>query len=74
MAILLDIESGCSGDYRLVVDRAEAIALAIAEAQPGDCVLIAGKGHENYQIVDDSRIDFSDEAQASAALARRVET
>ena len=74
MAILLDIESGCSGDYRLVVDRAEAIALAIAEAQPGDCVLIAGKGHENYQIVDDGRIDFSDEEQAIAALARRVET
>ena len=58
--------------HRLVVDRAEAIALAIAEARPGDCVLIAGKGHENYQIVDDCRFDFSDEEHARAALERRV--
>lgn len=72
-AILLDIEAGCAGDYRLVVDRAEAIRLAIAEAEPGDCVLIAGKGHENYQIIDDERIEFSDEAHARAALAGRVQ-
>ena len=72
-AILLDIEAGCAGDYRLVVDRAEAIALAIAEAEPGDCVLIAGKGHENYQVIDGERIEFSDEAHASAALAGRVQ-
>jgi len=73
MAILLDIESGCRGDYRLVVDRAQAIAMAVAEAQPGDCVLIAGKGHEDYQIIDDARIDFSDEAHAQSALARRLQ-
>jgi len=70
--IMRDIESGCSGDYRLVEDRAEAIAIAIAEACPGDCVVIAGKGHEDYQLVDGERLQFSDVASASAALARRA--
>lgn len=69
--ILLDIEAGCSGDYRLVVSRDDAIAMAIAEAEAGDCIVIAGKGHEPYQIVDDERLDFSDEAHAVAALAAR---
>ena len=71
--ILLDIEAGCSGDYRLVSAREDAIAIAVAEAQAGDCIVIAGKGHEQYQIIDDERLAFSDEAQAMAALARRGE-
>ena len=71
--ILLDIEAGCSGDYRLVSAREDAIAIAIAEAQAGDCIVIAGKGHEQYQIIDDERLAFSDEAHAVAALARRGE-
>ena len=71
-AILLDIEAGLTGDYRLVVDRAQAIEMAISEAMPGDCVLIAGKGHEDYQVLDTGRIDFSDVAHAQAALARRA--
>lgn len=71
-AIMADIASGCSGDYLLVADRAEAIARAVAEASPGDCVLIAGKGHEDYQIIDGERRHFSDEEQARAALGRRV--
>jgi len=41
-------------------DRAEAICWALDKAQPGDCVLIAGKGHENYQIVGDERFHFDD--------------
>lgn len=71
--ILADIETGCSGDYALVVDRAEAIARAIASAEPGDCIVIAGKGHEDYQIIEGEKLPFSDEAQARAALARRAE-
>ncbi len=71
-AILADIASGCSGNYILVVDRAEAIARAINEARPGDCVLIAGKGHEDYQIIEGERRYFSDAEQALDALARRV--
>ena len=71
-AILADIATGCSGDFVLVPDRAEAIASAIAQVRPGDCVVIAGKGHENYQIIDGRRIHFSDEEQALAALARKA--
>ncbi|MCB1690244.1 MAG: UDP-N-acetylmuramoyl-L-alanyl-D-glutamate--2,6-diaminopimelate ligase [Halioglobus sp.] len=70
--IMRDIESGCTGDYSLVVDRAEAIAAAVAAAGPGDCVVIAGKGHEDYQLVDGARLPFSDEAHARAALAGRA--
>jgi len=69
--IVHDIESGCSGDYSLVVDRAEAIAQALTDASAGDCVVIAGKGHEDYQIVDGRHLHFSDEAQARGVLARR---
>ena len=71
VAILADIETGCSGDYQLEVDRAEAIRLAIGGAAPGDCVVIAGKGHEDYQIVEGSKMFFSDEEQALQALAAR---
>ena len=70
--ILRDIECGCSGDYLLVTDRAEAIGLALVEARPGDCIVIAGKGHEDYQIVEGVRLPFSDVAVARDALARRA--
>jgi UDP-N-acetylmuramoyl-L-alanyl-D-glutamate--2,6-diaminopimelate ligase len=53
------------------VDRAAAIALSIAGAQAGDVVLIAGKGHEDYQIVGDERRAFDDRNEAMAALAVR---
>jgi UDP-N-acetylmuramoyl-L-alanyl-D-glutamate--2,6-diaminopimelate ligase len=72
LLIMRDIESGCSGNYSLVVDRAQAIAEVLAEASAGDCVVIAGKGHEDYQLVDGQRLHFSDEAHAREALARRV--
>jgi len=72
MQIMRDIEAGCSGKYTLVADRAQAIAVAVADACAGDCVVIAGKGHEDYQLVDGARLHFSDEAQARAALARRA--
>lgn len=51
-------------------DRREAIAAAIAAAAPGDVVLIAGKGHENYQIFADRTIHFDDREEAAAALAK----
>ena len=51
-------------------DRAAAIELAIARAGPGDAVLIAGKGHEDYQIVGSTRRHFSDREVALAALGR----
>ncbi|RCX10769.1 UDP-N-acetylmuramoyl-L-alanyl-D-glutamate--2,6-diaminopimelate ligase [Extensimonas vulgaris] len=52
-------------------DRAAAIALALAEADAADVVLIAGKGHEDYQEIAGRRVPFSDLAQAQAALAAR---
>ena len=55
----------------MIEDRAEAIATAIAEAHAGDVVLLAGKGHEDYQEVRGERLPFHDETVARAALAQR---
>lgn len=57
---------------RDIADRAEAINWAVAEAAPEDTVLIAGKGHENYQQVGHRRLPFSDLGQARLALRRRA--
>jgi UDP-N-acetylmuramoyl-L-alanyl-D-glutamate--2,6-diaminopimelate ligase len=54
-----------------IVDRAEAIARAVDEAVPGDVVVIAGKGHEKYQVIGDREIPFDDVKVAGAALAAR---
>ena len=53
-------------------DRAEAIRSAVASLQPGDVLLIAGKGHETGQIVGDKVLPFSDHEAASAALAEHA--
>jgi UDP-N-acetylmuramoyl-L-alanyl-D-glutamate--2,6-diaminopimelate ligase len=57
--------------YDLILDRADAIETAIHYAAPGDVVLIAGKGHEAYQIVRDEVRAFDDRAVARAALQAR---
>jgi UDP-N-acetylmuramoyl-L-alanyl-D-glutamate--2,6-diaminopimelate ligase len=54
---------------REIGDRAEAIRTAISELQPGDALLIAGKGHETGQIVGDRVLHFSDHDAAKAALS-----
>jgi UDP-N-acetylmuramoyl-L-alanyl-D-glutamate--2,6-diaminopimelate ligase len=59
--------SGGSG-YCIVSDRREAIELALRCARPGDAVVIAGKGHENYQIVGKEKRPFDDRAEARRAL------
>jgi UDP-N-acetylmuramoyl-L-alanyl-D-glutamate--2,6-diaminopimelate ligase len=53
-------------------DRAEAIRAGIAALQPGDALLIAGKGHETGQIIGDKVLPFSDHEAVAAALAARV--
>jgi UDP-N-acetylmuramoyl-L-alanyl-D-glutamate--2,6-diaminopimelate ligase len=53
------------------VDRARAIAHAVDRAEAGDIVLIAGKGHEPYQLIAGQRLDFDDRVVARAALERR---
>ena len=54
-----------------IVDRREAIEKAIKDARRGDLVLIAGKGHEKYQVIGDKTLPFDDVDVARAALARR---
>lgn len=73
--IIAQIESGI-GDRAHVTepDRRAAIARAVAEAQAGDVVLIAGKGHETYQIVGGNTLPFDDAQVAREALARRPST
>ena len=56
---------------QVVIDRAEAIALAVSRAQAADVVLVAGKGHEDYQEVNGVRLPFSDAQQLLAALQAR---
>jgi UDP-N-acetylmuramoyl-L-alanyl-D-glutamate--2,6-diaminopimelate ligase len=53
---------------RVIHDRGEAIATALKEARAGDIVLIAGKGHEDYQIYGDTRRSFSDRREAQRYL------
>jgi UDP-N-acetylmuramoyl-L-alanyl-D-glutamate--2,6-diaminopimelate ligase len=68
-AIINEIVSGMQGEYRVVEDRAKAIALAIADARANDTVLIAGKGHEAYQEIAGVRHPFSDAEIAHRALS-----
>lgn len=72
-AILDDIERGMVSDRRVhrVTDRASAILTAVAEADAADVVLLAGKGHENYQERAGRRTPWSDVDQANGALAAR---
>ena len=72
MAIIDDIRAGMEPgpNCEVVADRAQAIARAIELAKPGDAVLIAGKGHEDYQIFGAERRPFSDVQTATAAIAR----
>ena len=71
MAIIADVEAGARPE-RLVVepDREKAIAAALAEAGPGDVVVIAGKGHEQGQDFGDRVVPFDDRAVARQVLAR----
>jgi UDP-N-acetylmuramoyl-L-alanyl-D-glutamate--2,6-diaminopimelate ligase len=69
--IIADIGSGCIQATEIEVDRAAAIAVAIETAEPDDCVLIAGKGHETYQQIGAQRLPFSDVQQVRLALMRR---
>jgi UDP-N-acetylmuramoyl-L-alanyl-D-glutamate--2,6-diaminopimelate ligase len=71
LKIISDIIVGLqktSGKYLIEPDREKAIHLAMDEARAGDIVLLAGKGHENYQILGDRMIEFDDREVARRAL------
>lgn len=59
-------------NYQVIPDRAEAIAYAVEQAKAGDTVLVAGKGHELYQIVGAEKCPFDDAAQLRNALMSEV--
>lgn len=71
--IISDILKGIPAEIEPVIvrDRAAAIRQAIQSANPGDGILIAGKGHEDYQILGTEKIHFDDREQAREALQKR---
>jgi UDP-N-acetylmuramoyl-L-alanyl-D-glutamate--2,6-diaminopimelate ligase len=69
--ILAGVPTGSGAEVESRLDRAEAIARAVQLAKPGDAVVVAGKGHEDYQIVGTERRPFDDRVVARAALAAR---
>lgn len=74
LKIISDIIVGVqktSGKYVIEPDRERAVGLAMDEARAGDIVLVAGKGHENYQILADRTLDFDDREVARRALIQR---
>lgn len=72
--ILHDIESGITGDNYIVIhDRRAAIAMAVELASAGDIIVIAGKGHEDYQEIKGVRSHFSDREVLEEAITRSLE-
>jgi UDP-N-acetylmuramoyl-L-alanyl-D-glutamate--2,6-diaminopimelate ligase len=74
LKIITDIIVGLqktSGKYLIEPDREKAIGVAMDEARAGDIVLLAGKGHENYQILADRTLEFDDRNVARQALRER---
>jgi UDP-N-acetylmuramoyl-L-alanyl-D-glutamate--2,6-diaminopimelate ligase len=69
-AIIDEIVSGAHASYHLEVDRTAAIRDALANAAPGDILLIAGKGHETYQEIAGRRLPFDDAEVAKELIAR----
>ena len=61
-------------NFKIITSRAEAIDAAIAEAKENDIVIIAGKGHEDYQILPSGTIHFSDREEAEKGIKKYVHT
>ena len=70
-AVVAGIDGTPDGGPQVVLDRAEAIASAVAQARPGDLVLVAGKGHETSQTTGAGSVPFDDRQVATDALADR---
>ncbi|MBY6018536.1 UDP-N-acetylmuramoyl-L-alanyl-D-glutamate--2,6-diaminopimelate ligase [Halomonas denitrificans] len=70
--IAAQMEAGLTGQAEVIEDRAEAVRRAFAEAQPDDMVLLAGKGHEDYQIIGGNRLDYNERALAQQLVEQGV--
>jgi UDP-N-acetylmuramoyl-L-alanyl-D-glutamate--2,6-diaminopimelate ligase len=76
LEILKEIEVGLRkgpAPYKILSDRRSAIKSAISMANAGDAVVIAGKGHEDYQIIGSRVIPFDDHKLAAELIRRRIE-
>jgi UDP-N-acetylmuramoyl-L-alanyl-D-glutamate--2,6-diaminopimelate ligase len=77
LSIIEEVRAGVAADapphtaFMVEPDRRAAITLVLEEARPGDVVVIAGKGHEDYQEIGDARLPFDDVVEARRALASR---
>ena len=74
LLIINDVAVGlqkANAKYRIEPDREQALAIAMDEARPGDIVLLAGKGHETYQVLRDGTVEFDDREKARAILRRK---
>jgi UDP-N-acetylmuramoyl-L-alanyl-D-glutamate--2,6-diaminopimelate ligase len=70
--IINDVVQGFTAKTpQIIADREAAISVAITQAKSGDVIIIAGKGHENYQIIGQKKMPFSDQIIARAALDNR---
>lgn len=69
--IIAEIAVGAGANSHREADRAKAIQRAVSNLAPGDVLLVAGKGHENYQILSDKTVPFSDQSVIREALQRR---
>jgi UDP-N-acetylmuramyl-tripeptide synthetase len=69
-AIIDEIVAGIDGDVEIIQDRRSAIARAVEIAEPGDTVVVAGKGHEQGQQFRDRTVPFDDREVAREALRR----
>jgi UDP-N-acetylmuramoyl-L-alanyl-D-glutamate--2,6-diaminopimelate ligase len=75
LTIIAEIEEGLKGGgipYEIVPDRRKAIEYAVSAATAGDVVIIAGKGHETYQIIGEDKFHFDDREVAAEALTAKA--
>jgi UDP-N-acetylmuramoyl-L-alanyl-D-glutamate--2,6-diaminopimelate ligase len=72
-SIINDIKTGISGNYFVEPDRSQAISLAVNMAERNDIVLIAGKGHEDYQEIKGIKYSFDDREEAKFWIMKRIE-
>ncbi len=63
-----EIASYCKGEYVIIPDRAEAIHYAMKTAQPGDIIILAGKGHESYMKVNGEKLPFNEREEVMKAV------